>query len=189
MDTLVLSTSVCLPLRVCSKFHYNVSGRSSLSWLCSQWHVQDICRITREKTSLFDIWSMLSQPCAVCTCMCVPAFLDSAWMHALNINISLNDRYVKLIFTDVPDPWRTRNDTAEGDCVRWAVANCGFYSLQTVFCDLGAVCLQWCCFRRSVREGNNRLLTPACTRITVGWGNGFQLLATGCLSGNIIPIL
>lgn len=63
---------------------------------------------------------------------------------------------------------RTNNNIPEGDCVRRSVGNCGFYSLQTVFCDLGGMRLQWCCLRRSVREGNNSLLTPACTRIRVG---------------------
>lgn len=96
MDTLALSTSVRLPLRVCSKFHYDVSKWQVVPQLTVfPMTCTGHCRITQEKkkkTALFDIWSMLSQPCAVCACTRVPAFLNSARMQALNINISLNDR-------------------------------------------------------------------------------------------------
>lgn len=98
-DTLALSTSVRLPLRVCSKFHYDVSKwqvfpqLTVLPMTCA-----GHCRITQEKQHPCLIYGACWVSLVLLACACVsPAFLKSAQTHALDINISLNDRYVKLI--------------------------------------------------------------------------------------------
>lgn len=95
MDPFALPTSVRLPLRVWSKFHYSVSKRRDIPHLTVT--SNDTCRTLQEENDIPVGAREVSLE------LLASAVLNSACMHAMIINISLNDRHVKLIFTDDPD--------------------------------------------------------------------------------------
>lgn len=127
-----------------------LSGRSCLSADCV---LNDMSRTLQDHTrkiSLSDIWSVLSKLGDVfCVHTYVLAFLYPACMCWHECTNAWGLYSLMPVMHDAP--MRTHNEIPGGDGVWWCIAKSRLLSLKTVLCDLGAMCLQWCCSRRNVR--------------------------------------